>query len=54
MGKLSSKLSKKKKKENNISVLLYQLYLPRFHENLLKYCRLFLFKENDKDFNHDL
>ena len=38
MGKLSSKLCKN---ENYIDVPLYQIYLPKLHENILKYYRLF-------------
>ena len=37
MGKLSSKL---RKNENNTEISCYQDYLPKLHENILKYYRL--------------
>ena len=42
MSKLSTTL---RKNENNTDVLLYQIYFPKLHENILKYYRLNLFKE---------
>ena len=33
------KLSKFSRKENNTDILLYQIYLPKSHENILKYDR---------------
>ena len=42
MCKLSSKLGKN---DNNSYITLYQIYLPKLHENILKYFRLSLFKE---------
>ena len=42
MGKI---LSKSNKNENNTDILLYQIYLPRLHENILKYDELEFFKE---------
>ena len=42
MRKLSSKL---RKNENNIDISLYQIRLPKVHENILKYYRLNLFKQ---------
>ena len=33
MVKLSSKL---RKKENNTNISIYQVYLPKLHENILK------------------
>ena len=42
IGKLSSKLHKN---ENNTDILLYQIYLPKLHKNILKNCRLNFFKE---------
>ena len=51
MGKLLSKLCKN---ENNTDISLYLIYLPKLHENILKYYRLNLFKESIIDFNHSL
>ena len=48
MSKLSSKLNRH---ENNFKILLYQVYLPTFYENILKYFRLDFFKEITFDFN---
>ena len=42
MCKLSSKL---RGNENNSDILIYQLYLLKLHENVLKYYRLDLFEE---------
>ena len=42
MSKLSFKLHKNK---DNTEILLYQIYLPKLHENILKYCRFTSFKE---------
>ena len=41
MCKLSSELHKN---ANRTNILLYQIYLPKLHENILKYYRLDLFK----------
>ena len=49
MAKLSSKLWKN---ENNTDISLYRIYLPKLHENILKYYRLNLFKEIAIGFNH--
>ena len=51
MGKLTSKL---RKHENNSDILLYQIYLPKFHVNILKYYRLNIFKEIVISFKKDL
>ena len=51
IGKLSSKFHKN---ENNIDISLYQIYLPKLHENILKYLRLNLFKEITIGFNASL
>ena len=50
MSELSSKL---RKNENNIDMSLYQTYLAKLHENILKYNRLNLFKEIAIVFNLD-
>ena len=50
MSKLLS--SKLRKNENNIDMSLYQTYLAKLHENILKYNRLNLFKEITIGFNH--
>ena len=49
MGKLKSKLCKS---ENDMDILLYWIYLPKLHENILKYYRLNLFKEIVLGINH--
>ena len=51
MGKV---LSKFHKNENNTEASLYKLYLPKLHENILKYYWSKLFKEIATGFNHDL
>ena len=38
-------LSELCKNENNTDISLYPIYLPKLHENILKYNRLNLFKE---------
>ena len=38
----------------NIDISLYQIYLPKLHENILKYFRLNLFREITISFNHGL
>ena len=48
-GRLSFKWSRN---ENNTNILLYQIYLWKLHENILKYYRLNLFKEFAIGFNH--
>ena len=48
---LSSKLHKN---GNNYDISLYQIYLPKLYENILKYYRLNLFKEIPIGFNHSL
>ena len=50
MGKLLSKLCEN---ENNTDTSLYQVYLPKLHENILKYYRLNLFKEITMGFNRN-
>ena len=40
MIKLSSKL---RRNENNTDISLYQIYLPKLYENILKYYKLNLF-----------
>ena len=40
--------------ENNIDISLYQIYLPKLHENILKFYRLNLFKEIVIGSNHGL
>ena len=42
------------KDESNSDISLYEIYLPKSHENILKYCRLNLFKEIAIGFNHDI
>ena len=49
MGQL---LSKSRQIETNDSISLYQIYLPKLHENILKYSRLNLFKEITTGYNH--
>ena len=49
MGELLSKLYKK---ENNIEISLYEIYLLKLHENILKYKRLNSFTEVAIVFNH--
>ena len=49
MSKLSSKLCKN---VNNTDISLYQIYLLKLHENILKYLRLNLLKEISIGFNH--
>ena len=44
------KLSKLRKNENNIDVSLYDIKLPKLHENILKYNWLDVFKEIAIDF----
>ena len=51
MSKLSSKLCRN---ENNIEISFYQIYLPKLHENILKYSRLSLFKEIAIGFTYGL
>ena len=51
MDKLLYKLHKN---ENNADILLYQVYLPKLHENISKYCKSNLFKEIAISFNHGL
>ena len=51
MGKLPSKLCKN---ENNTDILIYQLYLPKLHENIVKYYKLNLFREIPIGFNYSL
>ena len=51
MSNLSSKL---RKKENNTDIALYPIYLPKLHENILKYYRCNLFKEISIGFNYGL
>ena len=51
MGQLLSKYAKIK---NNTDFLLYKIYLPKLHENILKYYRLNSFKEIPIGFNHGL
>ena len=41
---MSQLLCRVHKKENNTNILLYQIYLPKLPENILKYYRLNLFK----------
>ena len=48
MCKLSSDVCKN---ENNFDISLYQIYQPKSQENILKYYRLNLFKENIIEFN---
>ena len=43
MGILSSKVSKI---ENNIDIRLHQIYLPKFHENILKILLLKFIQRN--------
>ena len=50
-GKLLSKLYKMKKSSD---ILICQVYLPKLHENVLKYYRLNLFKEIAISYNHGL
>ena len=50
MGKLSFKW----RKNQNKSVSLYQIYLPKLHENILKYYKLDLLKEITIGFNYIL
>ena len=47
-------MSKLCKNENNIDISLYQIYLPKWHENIMKYYRLNSFKEITIGFNHSL
>ena len=49
MSKISSKL---RQKENNTDISLYQIYLPKLHENISKYYRLNLFEEIAPGFSH--
>ena len=49
MDKLPSKFYKN---ENNTDISLYQLYLSKLNENILKYERWNLFKEINISFNH--
>ena len=51
MGKLLTKLSKNKNKTN---ISLYQIYLTKLHEKILKHNRLNLFKEIAVVFHHGL
>ena len=51
MSKLSSKLHKNK---NNTDILIYLIYLPKIHENILKYYKSNLFKGITIVFNHCL
>ena len=51
MDELSSKLCKN---ENNANISLYQIYLLKFCENILKYSRLNLFKEIAISSHHSL
>ena len=51
MGKPSSKLHKN---ENTTDITLYQIYLIKLHENILKYYRFNLFKQIAIGFNHGL
>ena len=46
--------SKSHKKENKTDILLYQIYLPKLHENIWKYYRLNLFKDIVTTFNYNL
>ena len=48
---MSVLLSKIHKKENNTDISLYQIYLSKLYENILKYYRLCLFKEIAIGFN---
>ena len=45
-------MGKSHKNENNPCISLDQIYLPKFHENILKYYKLDLFKEIAIGFNH--
>ena len=51
---MSDLSSKWHKNENNTDNLLYQIYLPKLNENILKYSRLNLLKEIAIGFNHGL
>ena len=53
-GAIGKFLSKLCKTENNTNISLYPIYLPKLHENILKYYRFNLFKEIAIDFNHSL
>ena len=53
-GAIGKFLSKLCKNENNTNISLYQIYLPKLQENILKYYRFNLFKEIAIDFNHGI
>ena len=45
-GRIGTQPSKLHKKEENTDRSLYQIYLSKLNENMLKYNRYILFKEN--------
>ena len=51
---MSKLLSKLHKNQNSTDTSLYQIYLPKLHEDTLKYYRLDLFKEIAIFFNDSL
>ena len=51
MGELLSKL---RKKEHNTDTSIYQIYLPKLHESIMKYYRFNLFKEIAIGFSYGL